>query len=329
MISTLEQFAGNKPVIETVRGWLISGKTPQSIIIEGNEKSGRKTLAHLIASGLVCTGNNPPCGQCVQCKKSISGHPDISNVTGDLSKAAIGVDTIRDLRSDAFIMPNDSDRKTYIITRTMTVSAQNALLKIIEEPPKGVTFIIIVRNKEDLLETVRSRSAVLSLLPVGNCEGIVYLKSKFPDINDQKIQTVLERSGGIIGKAEILLSEKDDNNQIDKMLSEAADALANKNSAAFLAASLPAENNLNLMESLTNGLMLILRDAYCKKEGVGNCISGFEKESSVIAKRLPSLEITKMMDIAKKANARVGENPKGSLLVSCLCARLFDLAESV
>lgn len=128
----------------------------------------RKKTALALAAAAVCTaGENVPCGACRACRKVREGiHPDVMTV-GRLSddkgkkKREIGVDQIRAVIADSVVLPNEAERKVYILDEAdaMNVPAQNAALKLLEEPPRGVYFLLCASNAEQLLETVRSRCA--------------------------------------------------------------------------------------------------------------------------------------------------------------------------
>ena len=128
--------------------------------------------AHEIASAAVClAGRDVPCGVCRGCRKSSSGvHPDIIPVrreadrNGNLRRE-LTVSQIRELSVDAQVLPNEAERKVYIIEEAelLNLNAQNAALKLLEEPPPHVVFVLCTENPELLLETVRSRCISLSL----------------------------------------------------------------------------------------------------------------------------------------------------------------------
>lgn len=123
--------------------------------------------ARALAQAILCSAprGGTPCGVCENCRKAEKGiHPDIITVSRRTDekgapKREIYVEQIRDLVADAAILPNEADKKVYIIrdAGTMNVAAQNALLKILEEPPYFVSFILVADNAGSLLETVRSR----------------------------------------------------------------------------------------------------------------------------------------------------------------------------
>ncbi len=137
-----------------------------AVIFEGGDEPSRYALAKHTAAALVCADNKRPCGVCGACVKAAAGsHPDIIEVSaGDVAKT-FSVDKVREIRSMAYVLPNEADRKVFILrgADTMTEQAQNALLKILEEPPRFVTFLLECRSKSLLLPTVLSRADVYSL----------------------------------------------------------------------------------------------------------------------------------------------------------------------
>ncbi len=128
--------------------------------------SGAPALSKRIAAAAVCDASSGrPCGRCRHCRKAAAGiHPDIITISRLEDKAGILVDQARNLRADAYVVPNEADRKVYIIDPAdkMNPQAQNALLKVLEEPPSAVIFLLVASNPNLLLETVRSRCVLLS-----------------------------------------------------------------------------------------------------------------------------------------------------------------------
>ncbi|MBQ8263866.1 MAG: hypothetical protein IJY96_03695 [Oscillospiraceae bacterium] len=140
-------------------------------IISARPDEGFEKATELSAAMLCERGDGRACGVCRHCKKSLRGiHPDVTVVTRlfddkGKQKREIQVDQIRDVISTAPIMPNEADKKVYIIrdAGTMNENAQNAFLKLLEEPPRFDAFILIADNPLLLLETVRSRCVSLNL----------------------------------------------------------------------------------------------------------------------------------------------------------------------
>lgn len=135
-------------------------------IVAGGAQARKKKGLEL-AQSLVCSGPNPPCGVCRDCRKAIHGiHPDIISVTQFMRKEDVGVaikvDPIRALRNDTIIRPNEARSKVYLIedAQNLNVNAQNALLKVLEEGPPYAAFVLLCDRVGALLETIRSRCTV-------------------------------------------------------------------------------------------------------------------------------------------------------------------------
>ena len=143
-----------------------SGLFFHAVILEGKE---REEAALAYAGACVCSGENVPCGECTACRKVKAGiHPDVYVPQPTGASRSISVESIRFIREDAYIKPNEAPRKVYLLkdAEDMTPVAQNALLKVLEEPPDHVVFIMTCRNARDLLPTVLSRSQIFSLSDV-------------------------------------------------------------------------------------------------------------------------------------------------------------------
>jgi len=137
-------------------------------LITGGSGEGRAALAGRLAAAYLCEGEQPPCGQCRHCRKAAaSAHPDLIRISLPEGKRDISVDQARAVRSDAYIRPNEGRRKVYIIdpADSMNGSAQNALLKVLEEGPPYAAFLLVAAEPGRLLETVRSRCETLVLPP--------------------------------------------------------------------------------------------------------------------------------------------------------------------
>lgn len=139
-------------------------------IIAAPSRDEREGLSRALAAAYLCSGEGErPCGSCRDCRKAAAGvHPDLITLrrgTDDKGrqKRELLVDQIRFLVSDAQVMPNEAARKVYIVedADTMNTQAQNAFLKLLEEPPPSAAFILCAANPAMLLPTVRSRCAVI------------------------------------------------------------------------------------------------------------------------------------------------------------------------
>lgn len=138
-----------------------------SYLISGEDGADKAALINTLAAAMICeNGEKVPCGICRSCKKSLRGlHPDIIRVAPPEGKREIPVDTVRDVRAEAIVLPNEAERKVFIIEKAdlMKDAAQNAFLKTLEEPPRHARFILSAENPAALLDTVRSRCAEIRI----------------------------------------------------------------------------------------------------------------------------------------------------------------------
>ena len=138
---------------------IASGKLSHALIFEGSSKDTRLALAKETAKAILCKSDNKPCNSCSACHKTDSGsHPDLHII--DKDGAMIKVDEIRDVKDKAKVFPNDGNKSVFIIceAQNMNPQAQNALLKIFEEPASHVSFILTCPSKSSLLDTITSRA---------------------------------------------------------------------------------------------------------------------------------------------------------------------------
>ena len=196
----LEALCGNVQV----KRRLSSGRgLSHAYLLAGPAGCGKRTLAGLLSQALVCSGaGEVPCGACDHCRKAVAGvHPDILRVGSDGKD--ITVSQVREVRSDAYIRPNEAGRKVYILenAQTMNGSAQNALLKLLEEGPAYAAFLLLSDNAGAMLPTVRSRCELLTLSPVTPAEAEAWLLQRFPDLPREQILDAARRCEGVLGRA--------------------------------------------------------------------------------------------------------------------------------
>ena len=187
------------------------GHVQHAYIFEGERGVGTLEAAKLFANTLVCENRDgAPCTQCSACIMAKAGtHPDIYYVSVPKDKSGITVDQIRAVTADAYTKPYESEKKVYIITDgdKMNEQAQNAFLKVLEEPPQYAVFVILAENHETLLQTIRSRCSVIRFNHVPKKAAAEYLKAHYPE-NAENIDFLVRYCDGVIGKAEEILSDE-------------------------------------------------------------------------------------------------------------------------
>jgi DNA polymerase-3 subunit delta' len=186
---------------------LQKGRISHFYLISGPQGSGKHTLAKLLSAAILCQDAQAPCGKCNICRKVMeNNHPDVITVD-DPEHKAVAVKLVRQAREDMYILPNESDHKIYIFPQELGVEGQNALLKILEEPPKYGVFILLSTNAEQLLPTVRSRCTELALTALPESVLTRELSKEFPDATPEALTAAAVRSGGYLGQARTLLEQ--------------------------------------------------------------------------------------------------------------------------
>lgn len=202
-----EGLLGNARLKENLRHSVDSGRLSHFYLISGPRGSGKRTLARLLAAAAVCRGEKKPCLTCPACRKAMTdNHPDIISVV-DPDRKAVPVKLVREYRDDVYIKPNEAEKKVYIFPQELGTEGQNALLKILEEPPAYGLFLLLAENPQQILTTVRSRCTLLQMESLPKELLLSQLQKQFPNADREQLQAAAERSGGYLGQAAELLRE--------------------------------------------------------------------------------------------------------------------------
>lgn len=190
---------------------LQNGTCSHAFIVEGPKGSGKREFAMWCAGALLCEGESEkkPCGVCGSCRKVSGGHhPDV-HLYGDGEKA-VTVGEVRSLIRETGLVPADGDRSVYILAgaQKMQPAAQNALLKIFEEPPPGVVFFLLTDSRRALLPTVRSRGQSVQMSKLSNTELETRLRSMYPRACAGELSAALRVSHGSLGEAADFLKKE-------------------------------------------------------------------------------------------------------------------------
>lgn len=211
-MAAFKDIIGQEQIKNHLQNALSTGKISHAYIINGERFSGKEFIAKTFAMALQCeTGGLEPCQECHSCKQALSGNqPDIIRVTHE-KPGSIGVDDIRSqINGDIAIKPYSSRYKIYIMNEAekMTVQAQNALLKTLEEPPAYAVILLLTTNVNSLLQTILSRCVVLNMKPVSDELVKNFLMSQM-QVPDYKAEVCVAFARGNIGKAKLLAVSED------------------------------------------------------------------------------------------------------------------------
>lgn len=263
------------------------GRLPHAVILEGAPV--RNDMARLLARALVCESDEErPCGRCPACIKALAGsHPDLTVLDGDDDPRVFPIDTIRSIRSDAYVRPNEAPGKVFLLlgVQSMTEVSQNALLKVFEEPPENVTFLLTVTSVTSLLATIRSRAQVFSL------EG-----------------------------------EAAPEEEVRETAARLAEAVLAKNESDLLFQLGGLIRDKTRLASVLEQLELVFRDAAVLRAGGTACLSGSEGPARALASALTRDRLLLLYEEIKKAGRATERNANAALLATALCSGLREAA---
>lgn len=152
-------------------------KLPHAVVFEGADGEQLRQLCLVTAQGYLCSCGHPLDGECHSCGvlSAYGAHPDLVVVEGSGASGAVSIASVRELHERAMIVPTDSDGTVFLLENcdAMLRPAQNAFLKLLEEPPRGVMFLMTCASRMNLLETVRSRVCIIPVktVPAQNDEA--------------------------------------------------------------------------------------------------------------------------------------------------------------
>lgn len=272
-----------------------SGRLPHAIILEGANAEKRLEFASLLAKALVCSEDERllrPCGKCANCLKAKSdSHVDIKTVIGTNKSKTVSVEDIRNVRSDAYVVPNEAERKVYIITSAhkMNETAMNAFLKVLEEPPSYVNFILECEDKAMLLQTVKSRCASFRL----------------GDLTDDSVTK----------------------NKLEKSYENAvkiAKAIASDSELEMMKTMGIFEKDKDALLLALQEVVLILRDSIALKSSCEACLSNNRETARELASSMTTEKIIHAMEIVTDSLKSIEFYANHNLLLARLSSRLKD-----
>lgn len=319
----VQNFLGNDKVKQTLSGIISEGRLFHAVLLEGEKGCGKYELAKLYAMGVLCKDNSErPCGKCSSCKKALtSSHPDIVVYGGNGSRS-FHIDTVREIKLKSYIAPNESAKKVIILrdVQDMTVQAQNALLKIFEEPPEHVVFILTCDNINRLLPTIISRAVIFRVENLPHDVCVNELKRRFSDISDEEASFYVRLFSGNLGE-----SIRAYNDEEYKALIWSCISFIKKSGideyGMLLIASQFGEKQQNYLDALRI-LKLLFSNMLSFLIGSKTiCCSDIEPH----AERIGALQTAKIIDIIDDTRDKLLQNVNQALSMSCMCAKIQDL----
>lgn len=292
-----ETIYGNQAVKQCLQNALENQILAHAYIIEGVQGSGKHTLVKEVAAALAPVAR----------ERIFDGIcPDVKEYTLPADRKTISVDTIRALKEDAYLKPSELSVKIYLLScaECMTVQAQNALLKILEEPPSSVYIFLLCENSAQLLTTVRSRAATLRMQMFSDAQIDTYLQTipkakQLAETNMAKYQRILRMCGGTIGNALAMLSKSGKPGKETRQYELAVQVLqacGNRQVAAISKAVISLPQKREVLSEIFALMLLGLRDLLKRKKGVEMQDLFFEEDAcaDLLAQQLSAYTLSEL-----------------------------------
>lgn len=269
---------------ENIDDLIKNERLPHAIMLRGGNETIRNRLSLFIAKAFVCDGGNKPCGHCSHCIKAESGnHPDI--ITTDpafQNEKTFKISLVREIKDDAYIIPNEARSKVYILRSAdkMNIQAQNALLKLIEEPPQYARFILECDSSAAMLETIMSR---VTLFDLGDDTGVIS-----DDLKQKADETAARLAAAILKSTEV----------------------------EFMMITADFEKDKDLFEPTLSSLQLIFRDSVAIKAGSNITLSDHADISREAASKLTMKALIKLTKEIDSFIENIKRNANKNLLIT-------------
>ncbi|MBQ1205812.1 MAG: hypothetical protein IIX67_01275 [Clostridia bacterium] len=275
---------------EKARGGVCS----HAYIVDGADGVGKTEFALNAARAMLCTEKNKPCGYCKSCKMALSdNHPDIYVIGRE--KTA-NIDDVRRLIARASLKPNESEKQIFIVCNAnkLREEAQNALLKLFEEPPATVAIFLLTESRSSLLPTVLSRGQRIHLDGLRDFELEERLSDNYPSVSRSELEAAVKTASGNYGIAEKYLS-KENMNLREKAENLLLFTLEKKNYELTTALVVPKYKRDQLRAILTE-LIILANECEKARYGVPGALLPRKKELAELVK-----------NASKRALSRIGE----------------------
>jgi len=204
------QIRGQDKIVALLERSIEAGSIAHAYLLVGPRHVGKGALALNVAQALNCGGPGRPCGECQSCRRIREGkHADVTWLGLD-SKTEIGIDDIRELQRLANLPPYEGGYKVFVIdgAEHLSTEAANSLLKVLEEPPHRVVWLLLGTEERRLLPTIVSRCQRLDLRPLPLDEMRKLLTETY-GLPPEKADLLTRLSQGRLGWALSALSNDD------------------------------------------------------------------------------------------------------------------------
>ena len=342
MRSYFPRLLGNDEAKVRIGRAIESGRLPHAFLIGGPSGSGKTTLATEMAAAINCLEKNNqtsplPCGRCNCCKRIYEGNfPDVKILQKKKDKATLGVEAVKDFREDMFLSSTESDSKIYLIddAECMTPEAQNALLKVLEEPPKSVIILLLATECDRILTTIKSRAQYVAMSRFEDDELASALLSDSAEArmmktsSEEKFKSLIMSADGRLGLAKALLGKRlfdeseEERSEVIRLISAISGKATYSNIYSAIS-HFPAKRVelSNTLERLMNALRDLITVKY--DGGVKTVFFASTDEALGYTKQISSKRLLAIYDVVKDTHELCARNANVSNLLANLSSSIM------
>lgn len=325
----MKKIYGNEYLLGTLNNMRKNNRLAQSVIFYGEKGSGKKLFADYYASLLLCESptDSGPCGKCTACRTTEAhSHPDVIYVASEGKLDGYTVKTARAVSNDVCIKPNNhTGRKIYIFRdcRNMNVQAQNALLKLIEEPPEYACFIFTSESKSEFLPTIISRCVCFGVSTCTESEAETALLES--DFSEKEVKEAVSHFHGNIGKCATYLLNENVRKQVD-LTNRIANSIIRKDEYELNAAFFTVGSNRNDILEILSMIDKLTRDAaVLSRNKSADTIGCFREAAVALSNMLTVYQAMNIHNALERGCRAVDANVNGSFVLAGVCAEIMEI----
>lgn len=316
---SFNKIIGHEEQISYLKKIIRDNTNASSYLFTGPEAIGKKITAVNFAKALNCLNfKDDICDECASCKKIDSfNFPDLHIIKPSGKGSAIKIDTVREIRREAYLKPYEGKFKVFIIddADNLTQESQNALLKILEEPPSRTVFILITRLHHRITGTIRSRCHILRFKAI-SAEEISDFLVKTYFLKREKALFLSKFSGGKIGEA---IKMKD------------SDMIERKNAIINKIKNMNMERNCSDKSILKENLEIMLswyRDIFVSKTGYDEkFLFNIDRKDDILreANKFKEENLENIINKLITLNSYIDANVNPKIVMDALLSEVEDL----
>lgn len=307
---------GHQNVKIQIKNSIDSNRFSHAHIFVGEDGIGKSLLAKEIALDIMG-------------KKQMKQYVDIIEFKIAKGKKSIGIEEVKNIIEEINKKPYEGDRKVIILYNSdkMTEPAQNALLKTIEEPPSGSFMLLLCEKLDGILDTVKSRCQVHKLNRLSQNDMKIFLNTKFPNLSDEKLRSVLAFSDGIPGRAEKFISDLS-LSEMRNIILDAFKELCDRNFNSYLKLSSYLSKNKYEWQEVLTCILSYIRDTLVYKEtGDRKLIINTDKFEDIkaIGEMFSFNKLNDIINIVKDAKEKLESNVNRTLVFDCMLVKMQEV----